>query len=138
MFCARSRPKKANKNLQQRTLSGFITIPLYYLRINSIHIRKTSLFPEKDKKKITNVFENCLVLNSCFPIYPHSFDFASKRLTVTALQSMKLHGLRTACLGKHIRYLLHFETSLSVISLPSFLLFFFLPQRTIIFIFPSI
>ena len=29
VFCAWSRPKKENKNIQQRTLPGFITIPLY-------------------------------------------------------------------------------------------------------------
>jgi len=28
-FCAGSTPKQANKNIQQRTLSGFITIPLH-------------------------------------------------------------------------------------------------------------
>ena len=28
-FCALSTPKKANKNLQQRTLPGFITISFY-------------------------------------------------------------------------------------------------------------
>ena len=28
-FCAGSRPKKQNNNIQQRTLTSFITIPLY-------------------------------------------------------------------------------------------------------------
>ena len=32
VFCARPRPKKIKKNMQQRTLSSFITIPLDCLR----------------------------------------------------------------------------------------------------------
>ena len=67
-----AKAENANKNLQQTTLSGFITVPLYYLGINSIHIWKASLFPEKEQKKFQTFLKNCLVSKLLPPNIPRT------------------------------------------------------------------